>query len=807
MKKILLVYIIIIIQSISEQKQNPFSLLNAYDVFVFKSYKLLQSRLNNSVTNITFTNNHCKQLLESTYLNPNYFQAYFAKTVTHSSKHSNDLSTFNSCIQKKLNLTSNYKKDNTQSSNFTFFLIELRINRNMTSSEYNSAILPLNHSYSVYGLCFIDNCKEIKDIRNLLFNINNQTKLFSGIHNIDDIKLIEVTNHIDFSLLAFKLIPLLIFFVHIVISLWRSVWHCFRRCFKDTKTYNDFISCFRFSENAELLLNYKILSSKINNNSGLTYIRGIKGVFLLLMVLGFVFQIVLNSPIHLKEQQVYEDLMSSSLFCFIFVGLRIAPRVLLSCSGYILVFKLMCFLDNNQEISNRDRNEHTEKSKDYAGFNPSDKTKEKAKDLEDDNYIDPLVLYQEEINHTIFFKDDDTLTSYNLLFKFLIYQVHYYFICAGLILSSIYCLGAFKTMLSIINPSWVYFENTILNDSGFDKFWKSFLFYQSFTIDFNNPNIINTKEESISNKELGNIFKYEWMVFNEMLFFILTSFLIFFCYRKRFSLFKATSIMIILLIGIRYSLFAFFNRSVFQLYSTGYYQMQDYGHFFTNPVYNYSFYLIGVLFGLINYIVQKGLICTEEIPENTKHNIVLIKIAKFFNIKTPFVIYIMGLTGLIIFVTLSCTQFMFISSFFDSLSSFTKNVEVNYYYLIDIEIIVFVLHWVTFGFFIKGDNIFNYFLSQDFWEVGNKIYFSFILIVNPVTLVLLYQSETRISLSFFDIFFYTLISIIITMFLSALFYCLFESPYKRVIRFVYNYNCNRGDELESVLNKDNKKEE
>lgn len=50
-------------------------------------------------------------------------------------------------------------KNNNLFPNFNFLLIELRINRNNTNS------------YSVYGLCFILDSKEIKDIRNLIYDI------------------------------------------------------------------------------------------------------------------------------------------------------------------------------------------------------------------------------------------------------------------------------------------------------------------------------------------------------------------------------------------------------------------------------------------------------------------------------------------------------------------------------------------------------------------------------------------------------------------------------------------------------------
>lgn len=181
----------------------------------------------------------------------------------------------------------------------------------------------------------------------------------------------------------------------------------------------------------------------------------------------------------------------------------------------------------------------------------------------------------------------------------------------------IYCIGAIKTFFKIANPSWIYYQNTIILDSTFAKFWKNFLFDQPFIIDFHSTIHYDKSEDGITNKELGNIFKNEWMAFNEMLFFVITSLLIFLCYRKSYSLMKIVAIAIMILIVIKYSLFIYFNRATTQLYSTAYYQVQDFGSLFINSIYNYSFYIIGVLFGLMNYTVQKGLIVNKEIPLNT----------------------------------------------------------------------------------------------------------------------------------------------------------------------------------------------
>ena len=41
--------------------------------------------------------------------------------------------------------------------------------------------------------------------------------------------------------------------------------------------------------------------------------------------------------------------MKSILYCIPFVGLRYSPRIIFSCSGYTLIFKFLCFIDQDYD--------------------------------------------------------------------------------------------------------------------------------------------------------------------------------------------------------------------------------------------------------------------------------------------------------------------------------------------------------------------------------------------------------------------------------------------------------------------------
>ena len=74
----------------------------------------------------------------------------------------------------------------------------------------------------------------------------------------------------------------------------------------------------------------------------------IKGLFMLFTLCGFEFFILWNSPVFIKCQLSFFYLLRSFLYPFFNNGLRLSLRVLLSCSGYILFYKFLCFLDNKK---------------------------------------------------------------------------------------------------------------------------------------------------------------------------------------------------------------------------------------------------------------------------------------------------------------------------------------------------------------------------------------------------------------------------------------------------------------------------
>jgi hypothetical protein len=99
---------------------------------------------------------------------------------------------------------------------------------------------------------------------------------------------------------------------------------------------------------------------------------------------------------------------------------------------------------------------------------------------------------------------------------------------------------------------------------------------------------------------------YFWMPINEIIFFIFGTILITIGYKCKLRIDYAIIIIVILLyIGKIIFYYAYFHLKE-NIYTTLYYYIFDYGQMMLNPIFNLSYYLIGMYFGLINYTVEKG---------------------------------------------------------------------------------------------------------------------------------------------------------------------------------------------------------
>ena len=269
--------------------------------------------------------------------------------------------------------------------------------------------------------------------------------------------------------------------------------------------------------------------------------------------------------------------------------------------------------------------------------------------------------------------------------------------------------------------------------------------------------------------------------------------------------------------------------------------MFDFGIFILTPVYNLSYFLIGMYFGLINYSIQKGINniykvsrytkyfklkevnqkngiedenndnrltrSDENSIENNKYEInnngkdvegnldkdedIFVKKNDTYNIdiqdekselseqlknmpflKTPIQFLnfnkkkkdsiwynILIFLAIFVIIILCYTKLIFVKANSQkeenikaiSLENVISDITLNIINILDVDIVVFLSHWIIFILFFKELNKIRGFCNSIYWSFFVKSYFSYILISAPVVLCILYESESVIKLHIYNI--------------------------------------------------------
>ena len=119
-----------------------------------------------------------------------------------------------------------------------------------------------------------------------------------------------------------------------------------------------------------------------------------------------------------------------------------------------------------------------------------------------------------------------------------------------------------------------------------------------------------------------------------------------------------------------------------------------------------------------------------------------------------------------------------------SFEGLISNPFLNFIHLIDIEIVVFIVQWITFILYFKEFEIIRSFINHIYWSFFIKSYFSFTLVSAPIILFILYEDETVIKLGIFTTIIFTLINIICIIIVMIIFYSLYELPFKKAFKFL-----------------------
>ena len=794
---------------------------------------------------------------------------YIAKIVMQTKINKNELLFYESCLKNKSASEMSSLLDYNVQPAFIFGIVDdienkTKLRRSILNEKYNY-LLALCLPYGIYKNSSENNpmCTQ-KDYDNILRNFlalahNMNTSRVSSMKILDIHKFTSKEYIICIMSILIAAIPLIIIlFLYIykkiksknnikgkIINQLKtktnrisslnsndenSINNSFQKIFIPPKWYKLLKGSFDLTKNFNELFNFEKYRTNFNNILGLTYIKGIQGIAMILYIFGQTFLTLCNLPI--KEYKIYQfySLINHWLFPILFIGLRYCPRIIFSCSGYTFTYKYLCFLEQG---------------------------------------------------HDYYF------------FKFLFSQSHKYILLIYIALFmrySIYYIDTIiwrrrRPMLEIFKYN---FENS--TENYIEHLFMCLMYYLG--------------DEKFENRQ--NIIQYFYVPLNEIFFFIFGTILISLGYKFKIKIdFFIVFIFFFLYLG-RFFMFTF-ELMEKGLYPTLFFYLFGYGARMINPFYNLPDFLIGMYFGIINYIIQRGVIVykkerhfsyskiwqlretmikkveennndfnedeqinlfesskeEDEIHKFGKSNLQVsleeketndnyssinnIEISKENSLiknnkskneingeeeekdindeydekmkEMPFLIFpakflyfhrkIMNkcyFKVILVFVILLILIFPYLyrifieankSSLNDknllnelSLENVITNYPLNIIFLLDMEIVVFVINW---GFFIiyskksKNSDLLHFF-SNAYWSFFTKSYFSFISISSPVIIYIFYQSETVIELNLSNTLLYSFINLIFILIAEVILYICYELPLKKIFKtFTLNY--------------------
>jgi hypothetical protein len=613
----------------------------------------------------------------------------------------------------------------------------------------------------------------------------------------------------------------------------------FEQNFKSPRWYKYLSIFFSIEKNAEELFNFSLNVTKFYNFNGITYIKGILGFSMILYILGHNFLILFNLPSKVFSLYEFYNCMKNPFYSIIFIGLRYSPRIILSCSGYILAYKYLCYLE--QEHKNYFIKFLFLQSYKYILF------------LLAIMFFRALIYYinvlftqkrrpMMEIFYTIFYDENYLVRIFSFL-TYLLGDVDFQF-----------RQSVIQYFYLPINESFCFIIGTILISLGY-----KFKIKIDFVIIFIALFLYILKiffifyEEDFYPTQYIYLYYYgELMIsplFNMPSYLIGMYFgLINYSIQKGIVVFKkdrAYSMNMIQLLELKENLNKenddekekenngddFIGRSLSLLSNknNNNKSIKKKETFARNKIDN------SIKKNLINSEIRKSIIHENknssisiedikndninndfipikdnneeqnikdnELDEKVKNMPFLIMPTKILNFHRrnngKFYFRIIIIIGVAFIVFSSIVQYIVINNIENnienkdktdikklSLENYINNSLLNIYYSLDIELIIFVTNWVFFILYSGGKKIADVydFFNNNYWSFFVKSYFSFILVSTPIIIYIFYQSETVIYFRFETIFLYFFINTILSLIASILIYICYEFPFKKIFK-------------------------
>ena len=695
----------------------------------------------------------------------------------------------------------------------------------------------------IFGVCLKKDICSSEDIKLIFDSLNNlfekPFKLYNKDNIIVDDYLKTKEQKMNTTYIFLNLIPFYLIFFQIIFMVFKVIpvklfQCCLRRKYlrdidnsKGEINMDNLLSnasfsrqidlkirkCFSISEIVDDILYSK--KSELFKDEDMTYIKGIKTLGVILFIFGFSFTILYNYPLCLSEVEKRKSYMTDKRTIFLIISFRLAPALILSASGYSLSYKFLNFLDkkltnyvldnseqsiNNSEQGNTSINnsETSQINEDNINkisekMNKSNNTKGNSCSLESSS--DASKSYYENTFGIKFYSEDASKNVLNKMFKgqrvnenVLLYETSTDKIPYSIYFNFIFrqwhklvCLAigllafrlSFPILLVIGGSPLIYY----IYQTFFDKMSTSMTNYL----------YVGNFIDLYSGSDKFLMMQLFCIPMSEFNYFMIGSVLIFICYKKKLRLDIFIIILLIVSIAFKivYVLTNLEDRNPGMFYTDSAYQ-----RFFFNPIFNFSFYLIGMLFGMVNYIVQNGLTKKESLIKERPFGKIPLYLSKLClyhqkgqksNHYAHFIIIV-----LLLLFSLLIIPILFANNFENIIEKNSPDIFFITVSLIDIELFIYCFHIFSMSCYVSGQNIFFEILNANISSYGMKLSFWMVLGTPTLTYLVVYNNEANINLSFFMVLVYGSITLINTIVISLIFFLVMEMPYKKLVKLYFN---------------------
>ena len=765
---------------------------------VWRSFVNITSQYTQNIVEIAHSkksvSEYCLNSISKFYGNNNVTM-YFEKLFKDSAKAKNDIGSYNDC------LNIDYNENTNILSELTYLIIEINKNKQIHSD------LNLEENNYLFGVCFIKGCTEV-DISNIIMIIDHyhNEELDTDLLQILEVNVIDIDNYSYNPTLTLSyflnLIPLIILLLFIIFAFIPAFPLFFCKCcmfyqksksvfeevddakrktsikikrpdnFKenvfDSAFYYKIYNCISIFKNIEEL--FSLRSGSKHSPPGISHIKGLRAISIILLIYGYVFFILFNTPLKISSEGLVWKLINSIFFSFTVFGLRFTPMVLYAISGYLLVYKMFHYLDDYL-IHNRETaqlfSEVFEKDENQKEATNKSNSIDKEIQVNDIfNSSSSILIPEHKVSNVI---------SFSAYVSYLLLYVHKYLI---FILSVLFFNYSLYYVVGLISdkamPLWTYFYANVIG------YFNSFIVPSLFLFD------------SVQNYELWSPYS---IVINEILFFIIFSFLLFICYKYKLRLDIITYTLFVVFLVTKVCFYIFlqyiYNTNNTQMLNTLFLYSDINGFVQNHPMYNINYYLIGIYFGILNYTFQKGIY--SEIIEQTGFTYLyhFANIVKGCQKRKTLKYWLVLIFTIIINISL-LMYYSIVSSKFTSSKDFFENRILNYFMLFDGELYV-ILVFLTFFVLCLSSGFLISIFSHEYWGIISKTYFMVILNLSPALYFIFYESESRISLELFNILFFFLFTFIIVLLFSIFLYVVLEISSKKLSFIIVNSLFKKGN--------------